>query len=577
MDLLYVPPETVDNLLAITNIVTTIKSRLELKKAGANYQACCPFHHEKTASFTVSETKQFYHCFGCGASGSVIGFVMEYDGIPFVEAIQELAEDAGMDLSHLEADKNDMRFKLAALNNKVATDYQSNLKVKGNLGADYLASRGISAKTIEKFAVGVSKDSWTDLLDRRGQDKDTYDKLLHLSLIKKNTDKNSVYDTFRNRLMFPIRGASGDTVGFGARTMTEELPKYLNSSESDIFQKRDTLYGLYENKHGLRAQNKALIVEGYMDVVGLAEHGVDIAVAALGTAVTGRQLNYLARYVDAFIFCLDGDKAGRKAAIKALRTSLAMLKDTLSVSFIFLPEGEDPDSFILRQGKASFDNLVDNAIPLSELFFDEMTKDYDLDNVESRVAMVKKATAELNTIHYAPSFKRIMESELASKVGMDVDFIQAQAAQVEKNKPSLAPQVKPVMMTPTRKAISIALQYPEMVLHADADLYYIEKLEERGAKLLVEIMNTLSQMEDLDRLSSATVIERFRGKDQTVFDSIAKLANAEIGTAEILEKEWGIIIANLNTEGKQFYVTQLASKPFDEFSDEDKAAFTALT
>jgi len=577
MDLLYVPPETVDSLLAETDIISIIKQRLELKKAGSNFQACCPFHQEKTASFTVSEAKQFYYCFGCGASGSAINFVMEYDGLPFVEAIQLLAESAGMDLSHLEVDKNDMRFKLAALNNRISQDYQHYLSGDpANVGSAYLNRRGIGSKAIERFSIGLAKDSWDDVLTRYGKETETYDLLLDLSLLKENIDKDRVYDTFRNRLMFPIKGATGDVLGFGARTLTEEMPKYLNSTESDIFHKRDTLYGLYENKKSLRSHNKALIVEGYMDVVGLYEHGVDIAVAALGTAITARQLNYLSRYVDAFVFCLDGDRAGRQAASKALKTTLAMLKDNISVSFVFLPEGDDPDSFILTHGKVAFDDLVNNSIPLSELFFNELAKEHDLDNVESRLAMVKKATSLLSTITHAPAFKRIMEAELASKVGMDVDFVQSQTVMVEKTTPTLTPQIKPVTMTPTRKAISIALQYPQMVLQSDIDLHFIEKMDERGAKVLTAIMTTLLEMSCQDRVSSATVIERFRHKDQSVFDSIAKLATVEMDKPEILEKEWLIIMANLNNEGKQFYVNQLASKPFNEFTEEDKVAFNAL-
>jgi len=576
MDLLYIPPETVDDLLAITNVVDVVAHRVPLKKAGANYQACCPFHDEKTPSFTVSESKQFYHCFGCGAHGTAISFLMAYEGFDFVGSVQTLADQAGMDLSHLKTKTDDTRLPLLRLNKKVSQDFQKTLATDGEHGTSYLLDRGITNKTSELFALGLSKDSWRDLLDRYGQDRVIHEQLSQLSLIKENDD-NKEYDTFRNRLMFPIRTPGGDTIGFGARTISGEMPKYLNSAESKIFKKRNTLYGLFENKIGLRRQRKAILVEGYMDVVGLREHGVDNALAALGTAITASQLKTLARQVDSVVFCLDSDNAGKQAAVRAVETIFSMVTDEFTVAFAFLPEGADPDSYIKEKGKDKFDEIINNAVSLSDFFFNEFTKDRDLDNVESRLIATRLLLGKLNAIKHAPGFKQLMELQLAEKTGSDIAFIKDEALRVKAFNTVQITPIQPVSTTPIRKAIAIAVQYPEIVLKQSVRVDYISKLDSKGAPILLDLMNVIHDVVGQDkRLTSAMVIERFRHKPEQVFNSLTKLANLAIGTRDVLEKEWQIIMANLNHEGRVFYAQQLANKPYIDFSEQDKRELEAL-
>lgn len=574
MELVYVPPETVDSILAKTDILSVVSQRVSLKKTGNNYTACCPFHDEKTASFSVSDSKQFYFCFGCGAGGSALNFVMEYDGLSFVEAVDQLAKNAGVDLSHLELKRDDETLALNRLSVQIAEHYQS-LLPEAKVANTYLAQRGISNDTQQRFAIGASKDSWHDVLKRFGRDPKIKAQLSELGLIKRNDDDQE-YDTFRNRLMFPIRSPSGQVLGFGARTISDEAPKYLNSSESALFQKRETLYGLYENKTAIRQQNEALLVEGYMDVVGLSEQGIGNAVASLGTAITDKQLKRLAQYTERFVFCLDGDRAGHKAAEKALETLLPLLKDSYQVSFVFFPDNHDPDSYSKEHGQVAFQKLVSQAVPLSRFLLNTLHGDSTSDDVESRLLLAREAGRYLNKIKQASGFKTLVTNELAAMLNMDPNALGDMAENHTDPVRSQHKQVKPVTMTPVRKAIATVLQYPEIVRHGQAPYSHLDKLDNRGVTLLRELLQIVQAVPVSAPITSAQIVERCRDKEGEVLNSIMKLAGLTIESPEILEKEWPVIMANLEQEGKQAYIQTLASKPFETFTSEDKASFKAL-
>lgn len=358
-----IPRHFIDDLLARTDIVELIDHRVPLKKAGKNYQACCPFHNEKSPSFTVSSDKQFYHCFGCGAHGNAISFMMAYEQLEFVEAIEELAKQhhleipreqgSGKPYPQAQADDYSQMQKAADL-------YQQQLKQQAHAAA-YLQKRGISEATATKYGIGYAPDSWDFVLKQLGASRSARDQLFEIKLINRN-DQGREYDFFRDRLMFPIRDKRGRVIGFGGRVIGEGTPKYLNSPETRLFHKGRELYGLYEARQSQDRLNRVLIVEGYMDVVGLAEQGISFAVACLGTATTPDHMHTLFRLTSTVTCCYDGDRAGRDAAWRALQSALPHLKDGVELNFVFLPDGEDPDSLVQKEGKEAFLHRLEQAI-----------------------------------------------------------------------------------------------------------------------------------------------------------------------------------------------------------------------
>ncbi|MEW8281341.1 MAG: DNA primase, partial [Candidatus Thiodiazotropha taylori] len=340
-----IPTHFIDQLLNRVDIVDVINRRVTLKKAGKEFQACCPFHDEKTPSFTVSPSKQFYHCFGCGAHGSAIGFLMEYDNLGFVEAVEELAQSAGLEVPREGGNEQgpDLR-PLYELMEKTARFYQHQLKhhAESPAAVDYLKSRGMSGQIAASYGIGFAPPGWDNLTGTLGSDKASLERLNKCGLLSESNGKQ--YDRFRNRIIFPIRDPRGRTIGFGGRVLGDDKPKYLNSPETPLFHKGRELYGLYEARQANREISNLLVVEGYMDVVALAQHNIQNAVATLGTATTHEHLELIFRNCPEVIFCFDGDRAGRDAAWKALNTSLPLMRDGREVRFLFLPQGEDPDT-----------------------------------------------------------------------------------------------------------------------------------------------------------------------------------------------------------------------------------------
>ncbi len=392
-----IPQDFIDDLIARADIVEVVGRRTQLKKAGREFKACCPFHDEKTPSFTVSPGKGFYHCFGCGAHGTAIGFLMEFDHMSFVEAIESLASSMGVEVPRNESDQPARRYdELFSLMDTVARHWQACLKETPE-AVDYLKKRGIDGSTAKRFGIGFAPDGWSNVLDKFGKSEEATERLLATGLIIRK-DNGKHYDRFRDRVMFPIRDARGRTIGFGGRTMGDGEPKYLNSPETVLFHKGRELYGMYEARQALRHIERLVVVEGYMDTVALARHGIDFVVATLGTATTNEHLNRLFRLTENVYFSFDGDRAGKKAAWRALENALPQIREGRQIRFVFLPEGQDPDSFVNENGADAFVKLMDAGLPLSEFLIQELSSQVDMDTIDGRAKLAEMARPLVNNI-----------------------------------------------------------------------------------------------------------------------------------------------------------------------------------
>ena len=420
-----IPQDFVDQLLSRVDIVDVIDRVVPLKKGGQNYLACCPFHNEKSPSFTVSPSKQFYHCFGCGAHGSAIGFVMEYQGLGFVDAVRFLAESIGLAVPQearsadpaASAAQRDRRLSLEETLQTAAGFYKQSLRVASPAIA-YCKGRGLSGEIAARYGLGYAPEGWQSLEAVFADYQDA--RLVEAGLVIQSDDGRR-YDRFRDRLMFPIRNQRGAIIGFGGRVIGRGEPKYLNSPETPLFEKGHELYGLYEARQTIRSRNRVLVVEGYMDVVALAQHGVDYAVATLGTATTPEHVRKLMRHADQVYFCFDGDKAGQKAAWRALENSLAHLQDGKALHFLFLPEEHDPDSYVRAEGRERFEACLEqSSLPLSVYFTRELTRRVDMNSPEGRADLLRQATPLLAQIA-APALQLIIKKRLAELAGIEVD------------------------------------------------------------------------------------------------------------------------------------------------------------
>jgi DNA primase len=412
-----IPTDFIQTLLSRVDIVEVIDRYVPLKKAGANYVACCPFHNEKSPSFSVSPSKQFYHCFGCGAHGTAVGFLMEYGGKAFPDAVEELARDAGMEVPRIERpgerEKRDEAQDLNEILLSAARYYRAQLK-DAPRAIDYLKGRGLTGEIAARFGIGYSPDAWQSLATVFPK----YDAPeLDAAGLVINGDGGKRYDRFRDRVMFPIHDSRGRVIGFGGRVMGAGEPKYLNSPETPVFSKGRELYGLYLARNAIRDAGRAVVVEGYMDVVALAQHGVEYAVATLGTATTPTHVQKLFRLTDTVVFCFDGDNAGRKAAWRALENTLAVLADGKNAVFLFLPDGEDPDDFVRKRGRAAFEKAQEAAVPLSEFLLADLAARHPPTSAEGRAALVAAARPHMAEIN-APVLAAILRRRLAELSGL---------------------------------------------------------------------------------------------------------------------------------------------------------------
>jgi DNA primase len=412
-----IPTDFIQSLLSRVDIVEVIDRYVPLKKAGANYVACCPFHSEKTPSFSVSPGKQFYHCFGCGAHGTAIGFLMEYGGKAFPDAVEELARDVGMDVPRSERpgerERRDEAQDLNEILLGAAKFYRSQLK-DAPRAIDYLKTRGLTGEIAARFGIGYAPDAWQGLATVFPN----YDAPeLDAAGLVINGDGGKRYDRFRDRVMFPIHDSRGRVIGFGGRVMGEGEPKYLNSPETPVFSKGRELYGLYLARNAIRDAGRAVVVEGYMDVVALAQHGIEYAVATLGTATTPTHVQKLFRLTDTVVFCFDGDNAGRKAAWRALENTLPVLADGKNAVFLFLPDGEDPDDFVRKRGRAAFEKAQEAAVPLSEFLLADLAARHPPTSAEGRAALVAAARPHFAGIN-APVLAAILRRRLSELSGL---------------------------------------------------------------------------------------------------------------------------------------------------------------
>lgn len=478
-----IPSDFIDELLAKTDIVDIIDEQVPLKKGGANYMACCPFHKEKTPSFSVSPTKQFYHCFSCGAHGSAIGFVMEHQGLSFPEAVQFLADRVGMivpkvrgqnDNPEVRAERKKKQQTLEETTAAAADFYAQQLKFNPAAKA-YLDKRGLSAEVIAHYGLGYAPDGWQPLAQVFQLYPNTA--LVDTGMVIDNEGR--YYDRFRHRIMFPIRNPRGQVIGFGGRVLDDSKPKYLNSPDTPLFDKGKNLYGLYEGRAAVKEAERILVVEGYMDVVALAQFGVGYGVAALGTATTAEHVKILMRQADSIYFCFDGDSAGRKAAWRALENALPQLKDDKSLHFLFLPEEHDPDSYIRAYGKAQFeDALLNQSKPLSEYFWEHLSDGIHLNTQEGKAELVKTSSPLLAQIT-ASALAYLLKQRLSELVGIDPDNLaqllgqEAPKQHVKQKNYKLPPiSVKqPVMLTLVQRQIRSLLINPDWAAYIDLPDY----------------------------------------------------------------------------------------------------------
>lgn len=426
-----IPQNFIDDLLTRANIVDVIDKRVSLRKTGKNYTACCPFHNEKSPSFSVEPEKQFFYCFGCGEGGNALGFITKFDSVDFPQAVEILAQEYGLEVPREESPaQKKIAAKLEGIHDILAKSskfYQEQLRSHSGRDAavEYLKHRGVSGEIARDFCLGFAPEGWENLSSLCAKNPQEKENLVKAGLVLNRESKDnekSTYDRFRNRIMFPIRDSRGRTIAFGGRVLGDEKPKYLNSPETPVFQKGSELYGLYEAKKNRASVEKFLIVEGYMDVIALAQMGIRNAVATLGTATSAQHLTKLFRLVPEVIFCFDGDSAGRKAAWRALETSLPQMEDGRQISFLFLPDNEDPDTLIRKVGQQAFNNLIDDATPLEEFLFNKLSSELDLGSFQDRGKLSKLAKPLLNQIPDGV-FNLLVRKRLAEILGIELDAL----------------------------------------------------------------------------------------------------------------------------------------------------------
>ncbi|MEH6593998.1 MAG: DNA primase [Colwellia polaris] len=557
-----IPRQFIDDLLARADIVELIDSRVPLKKAGKNYQACCPFHTEKSPSFTVSQDKQFYHCFGCGEHGNAISFLMEFDRLEFPDAVEELASHYNMDVPREQSNRSPAQQKQDQkayiqkqddyeLMAQISRFYQQQLKVATDkdVAINYLKGRGLSGEIVKRFGIGYISDAWDGMMKVFGRSNQINQQLVDLGMAIQG-DKNRPYDRFRGRIQFPIRDKRGRVIGFGGRVLSDGTPKYLNSPETRIYHKGQELYGLYEAKQAVKQLTRLVVVEGYMDVVALAQHGVDYAVASLGTATTPEQLQTLFRTVKEVICCYDGDRAGRDAAWRAMDNALPMIQDGYSLKFVFLPDGQDPDSMIREQGQAAFENTLDNATPLSQFLFEHLLSQINMNSPEGKGAAVGAFQPYLAKLP-ASNLKDAIVTKLANQFGasneLQLKKLHTSFANTTENK---AKPQRP-KITPVRLAIALLLEHPHIVEKLP-DPNILADLNLPGIPLLNQLLRLCKQN---PKVNSAQLIEHFR--DQEAGKQLTKIMciehhvetdHAEDTFLDIIEKFLNKFLENRSNE-----------------------------
>ena len=499
-----IPDSFIEELLARSDVVELIERRVPLKRVGSEFQACCPFHDEKTPSFTVSPKKQFYHCFGCGAHGSAIGFLMQYEGLEFLDAVEELARAAGLEVPTSGSQQPRPDTGLYDMLAACSKFYVEQLKNHPQ-AVEYLKGRGLSGEVSRDFGVGYAPAGWDGLIKQLGTDDKKLDQLKQAGMLSEG--KSGSYDKFRDRIMFPIHDRRGRVIAFGGRALSDDGPKYLNSPETALYHKSKELYGLYLARQRSGRLENIIVVEGYMDVVALAQFGFRNVVATSGTATTALQVEILFRAADTVIYCFDGDKAGRKAAWRALEATLPKLREGLQAKFLFLPDGEDPDSMVRKHGEEVFARTVGDACPVSKFFFDHFTAETDIGSLDGRARLVQQAQPFIETMPEGV-FQDMMSAKLES---LAQHRLQHHQAAVAKRPASLSDRGKPVQKrTPMRIAMAHLVQNPALVakLESTDDFSGPDNDDVQGVEIFRELVDFCAQRPNI---TTAQLIELWHG------------------------------------------------------------------
>ncbi len=649
-----IPQGFIDNLLSRADIVDVVDKRVTLKKSGKNYSACCPFHKEKTPSFSVQPEQQFYYCFGCGAGGNAIGFIMDFDQVDFPQAVESLAKDNGMEVPREESAQATRRqsenSKLFAALERASIFYQYQLRHhdQRKSAVDYLKERGVSGEVARDFCLGYAPPGWDKLLTAIADNADEKKSLLNAGLVIEKEPRNSneaektaaeesrYYDRFRHRIMFPIRDSRGRTIAFGGRVLGDDKPKYLNSPETAVFHKGAELYGLFEAKKFNNKFKRILIVEGYMDVIALAQMGIRNSVATLGTATSARHLTRLFRLVPEIVFCFDGDEAGRTAAWRALEASLPQMEDGRQVKFLFLPEGEDPDTLVRKIGEDKFNDLIEQAAPLEQFFFDKLSQGLDIKTIEGRARlsnlakplvgkfprgvygqlMLDRLTETLGVasesldklLQMQPTHTQQGATQSPQPPNTDIPSYSSQASHGSKSWDSrstakissLHVYRKPAAV----KAIELLLHNPEIAHSISQDLSLLHSAGDEGRQLLLSLIEMMKRDPDTDtptllgycsgssfgnqitRLKSENITpvegveqEFLQILDKILSDITAKLEQQRL--EETLKSRFSASVDSIPLPGSEFGDSEEAdmdpppNKPTDERDPEDSAPNTA--
>ena len=515
-----IPREFIDELLARLDVVEVINHRVPLKKAGKDFKACCPFHNEKTPSFTVSRPKQFYHCFGCGVSGTAITFLMEFEHLSFPEAVEELAGEAGLEVPDTGPARSgdNPTLPLLEILGEASRYYKDQLRSHTDASTTiaYLKQRGLTGEIAAQFDLGYAPTGWDNLSSTAGNEE-KLDLMVKAGLISKR-ESGGHYDRFRARVIFPIHDSKGRVIAFGGRLLDKGEPKYLNSPETPVFHKGSELYNLHRARSAIAQQQMSIVVEGYMDVLALAQHGIDHCVATLGTATTTTHLQRLFRLAPSIVFCFDGDRAGRDAAGRALEIALPLLESGRQVSFLFLPDGEDPDSVIRDQGADTFRTLIESATPLPDLLFDTLLNQTDLTRMDGKARLATLARPLISRVPEGP-LRELMQQRLSDLTGVAPSGLGGLAT-TPPTVPHKRASTRSKRLSPLATAISVLVQRPQLATGLDLPTAVVDTQDDPGVQLLTKVHGFAREN---PQLTTASLIERFRGDEQQ--PTLEKLAS----------------------------------------------------
>ncbi len=562
-----IPESFIDELLQRIDIVDVIGARVQLKRAGKEYQARCPFHDERSPSFTVVPQKQFYHCFGCGAHGSALKFVMDYEGVSFPDAVEQLAAQAGLKVPR-DATRAGADDKLAPLYAVLleATAWFREQLTKSERAQAYFERRGVGSEMIERFQLGYAPDRWDGLSGKLGGNSDRM-KLLAAAGLLSQRDNGQSYDKFRDRVMFPIHDRRGRPIAFGGRILDQGEPKYLNSPETALFHKGRELYGLWQARQSAQKLKRLIVVEGYMDVIALAQHGVDEAVATLGTATTKEHAELLFRNAEDVVFCFDGDRAGRQAAWRALESTLPRLTDGRQAYFLFLPDGEDPDTLVRKEGAEGFRRRMHEAMPLSDYFFDTLSREIDMTSIDGRARLSSRAQPLIEQMPDG-AFRDLMREALAERSGARRVVIPAAPQRV----PTRASR-QVVQRTLIRSALALLLARPQL-LEEVAVPARIDTLDKPGADILRQMIELIRKR---PLITTSELMDGFAdtpAHGALIKLSLAELPGDEVAWREDLESALARMVIQADAERRQLLMNK--QKSGEDLSSDEKAELRAL-